>query len=213
MAEVKPRADELAGEVRDRILSGSIVAESWIKQDALAAELGVSKIPLREALRKLEHEGLITSEVNRGFFVRPLRAAEAEEIFALRLKLEPDAIADGALAATVSDQAVAKDALARLRDSIDSHGMTAGALNRAFHIALMAPSAQPLTLGILERLHILSERYVAKHLEPAERAPRANSEHETLLRAWLRRDAGAARRIALDHIARTLAELRTELTR
>ena len=85
--------------IRDRILSGAVAAGQPVRQDALAAELGVSKIPLREALARLEQEGLVRAEANRGFFVRPLSAAEAEEVYALRLMLEPDAAGAGARAA------------------------------------------------------------------------------------------------------------------
>ena len=79
--------------VRDFILSGVIPSEEPIRQDALAAELRVSKIPLREALARLEQDGLVVSHPNRGFFVRPMSPEEAEEVYALRIKLEPDAAA------------------------------------------------------------------------------------------------------------------------
>ncbi|MGO7251940.1 GntR family transcriptional regulator, partial [Rhizobium brockwellii] len=73
--------------IRERIISGDLPEEQPIRQDALANELGVSKIPLREALARLEQEGLLTSQANRGFFVRSLGAGEAEEIYELRLAL------------------------------------------------------------------------------------------------------------------------------
>ena len=76
--------------LRERILSGDAAPERPLRQDAIAAELGVSKIPLREAMARLEREGLVRAEPNRGWFVRPLSAAEASEVYALRLKLEPE---------------------------------------------------------------------------------------------------------------------------
>src|SRR3546814_19363793 len=72
---------------------GKLRTDTPIRQDALAAELGVSKIPVREALARLEQEGLMTSHPNRGYLVRPMSAAEADEIYALRLALEPAAAA------------------------------------------------------------------------------------------------------------------------
>src|SRR3954464_9151050 len=86
---IRTLSDQLVNLVRDRILSGKVAPNSQIRQDALASELGISKIPLREALTRLEQEGLIDSQTNRGFFVRDLNATEAEEVYALRLKLEP----------------------------------------------------------------------------------------------------------------------------
>ena len=90
---IRNLSEQLVDLVRDRILTGVVAPDRPIRQDALAAELGVSKIPLREALARLEQEGLLTSQANRGFTVRPLNAAEAEEVYALRLKLEPEMIA------------------------------------------------------------------------------------------------------------------------
>lgn len=79
--------------MRERILSAQLPPLQPIRQDALAAELGISKIPLREALTRLEQQGLLRSAPNRGFFVPALDAQEAEEIFELRLQLEPAAAA------------------------------------------------------------------------------------------------------------------------
>jgi DNA-binding GntR family transcriptional regulator len=197
--------------VRARILSGEIQPESWIKQDVLAAELGISKIPLREALRKLEEEGLVKSEVNRGFFVRPLIEAEAEDIFALRLKLEPEIVADAAMVATDADREVAAAALANLQAAIAEHSDQVPALNRAFHMALVHPARKAVTATFVERLHVLAERYVSVHLEPEERGPRANAEHLELLAAWLSRDRAKAFAVTRDHIAETLMDLRVQL--
>src|ERR1043165_8390007 len=96
--------DQIFDLVRERIVSGQVPDDLPIRQDALAAELGVSKIPLREALTRLEQEGLVHSRVNRGYFVSPLGAAEAEEVYALRMKLEPDAVALAAERATDSER-------------------------------------------------------------------------------------------------------------
>ena len=91
--DIRTLSDRLVDVVREFILSGVIAADVPIRQDALAAELRVSKIPLREALARLEQDGLVVSYANRGFFVRPMSPEEAEEIYALRIKLEPDAAA------------------------------------------------------------------------------------------------------------------------
>ena len=76
---VRTLSEQVFEIVRERIVAGSIRPEAPIRQDALAAELGVSKIPLREALARLEHEGLIQGQANRGYSVRPLSAEQADE--------------------------------------------------------------------------------------------------------------------------------------
>lgn len=205
------RNEDLLDRVRARILSGAIQPDSWIKQDVLAAEFGLSKIPVREALRKLEEEGLVASELNRGFFVRPLIAQEAEDIFAIRLKLEPEIVADAAMIATDEEREVAAAALAKLQQAIADHSDKIPALNRAFHMALVHPAKKNVTATFVDRLHVLAERYVRMHLEPEERGPRANAEHLELLAAWLSRDQAKCFEVTRDHIAETLMDLREQL--
>ena len=197
--------------VRDRILSGAVAAGGPLRQDALAAELGISKIPLREALARLEQEGLVRAEANRGFFVRPLSAAEAEEVYELRLRLEPEAAAAGARAAGEAERRQAAAALAALEEAIERHAPAVGALNRAFHLALVRPAGREVTAEILARLHVVSERYVRVHLQPSGRDEQANEEHRHLLASWLGREEGAVAELTRGHLGRTLADLRRQL--
>lgn len=208
---IRTLSDQLVSLVRDRILSGSVAPNAPIRQDALATELGVSKIPLREALARLEEEGLVFSHINRGFFVRGLSTDEAEEVYALRLKLEPDAIALASERATEADHKIAIQTLATLDQQTDERGDGVGAFNRAFHLALLRPAGRLITLNILERLHVLSERYVRKHLEPLGRDERANEEHRQMLYAWLHRDLASLRTQTEAHIQTTLNDLRQQL--
>jgi DNA-binding GntR family transcriptional regulator len=208
---VRTLSDQLVELVRDRILSGAVPPDRPIRQDALAGELGVSKIPLREALGRLEQEGLLRSRANRGWYVPPMSTEEVEEVYALRLKLEPDAIAAAARLASEEERAAAHAALDSLEEGVAGDREAVGALNRAFHLALIRPGRQPVTAGILERLHILSDRYVRKHLEPLGRDARANEEHRWMLETWLARDGAAIAELARLHIERTLADLRREL--
>lgn len=209
---VRNLAEQLVDVVRDRILTGVVAPDRPIRQDALASELGVSKIPLREALARLEQDGLLVSQANRGFTVRPLTAAEAEEVYALRLKLEPEMTALAARNATAADQARASDFLDKVDAMTDSLGEGVGAFNRAFHLALLRPANQPVTFTILERLHVLSERYVRKHLEPLGRDERANEEHREMLEAWMARDERKIAALAVVHIGKTLDDLRVQLS-
>lgn len=210
---VRNLSDQLQELVRNRILSGEAAPDLPVRQDILAAELGVSKIPLREALAKLEQEGLLRSEPNRGFFVRPLTTEEAEEVYALRLKLEPDAVARAALKATPEEQDHAREALRALDRATNEHGHSVGAFNRAFHLALVRPLREPITSGFLEKLQVFSERYVRKHLEPYGRDERANDEHRQLLEAWLARDPKAVADLMRSHIVQTLEDLRRQLAK
>ena len=205
-------SEGLVERLRERILGGAVAPGQPLRQDALAAELGVSKIPLREALARLEQDGLLRSEANRGYFVRPLTAEEAAEVYALRLKLEPETAACAAMRADSAEQQTARDRLERLDAIMLAHGENVGIANRAFHLALLRPARRPVTFDILERLHIQSERYVRKHLEPLGRDKRATAEHRALLDAWRNRDGKTVERLMHAHIAQTLEDLRRQLS-
>src|SRR3546814_10935517 len=179
-------SEQLVNRVRDRILSGRVPANSPIRQDALAKELGISKIPLREALARLLLEGRFQSDVTRGFFVRGLNTDGAGEVYALRLRLEPDAVVLAAERATPEQHRIAIDTLATLCEVTEAGGGRVDAFNRAFHLALLQAAGQPITVNFLERLHVLSARYVRKHLEPLGRDERANEEHRQMPDAWAR---------------------------
>lgn len=197
--------------VRERIVSGHIGTNTPIRQDALAAELGVSKIPLREALARLEQEGLLTSHANRGFFVQPLSAEQMEEIYALRLAVEPAAAAHAAAVATAADQAAAQAAFDHLDHAAGADLSAVAVRNREFHVALVRPGRKLLTTQTVERLSILAERYVIRHLEPAGRETRAHREHAMLLDAFLARDGEGLRTLLVGHIGATLQDLRIQL--
>ena len=93
---LRTMSGQIVTRIRDKILSGDYAPGSALLQDSIAAEFGVSKIPVREALVRLRAEGLIDIEAHRGFRVRPLLAAEVDEVFRLRLALEPVAVSEGA---------------------------------------------------------------------------------------------------------------------
>ena len=205
--------DQIVELLRERIVAGELPAATSIRQDALAQELGVSKIPLREAFARLEQDGLVVSERNRGFFVKPLSAEEAVDVFDLRLKIEPDAVAIAARRANAADRMAARAALAALdAATLGAEGpRRAGALNRAFHLALIRPSGRAVTLQTIERLQLIAERYVVKHLEPLERPARAAEEHAALLAAWETGRTYEARALLQAHIRRTLEDLERQL--
>jgi DNA-binding GntR family transcriptional regulator len=196
--------------VRERIVSGQLAGSAAIRQDALATELGVSKIPLREALARLEQEGLLASQANRGYFVRPMSADQADEIYALRLALEPGAAAFAAQVADEADRARALDAFEKLDSAAGTNLPEVALRNRDFHVALVRPGRRLLTTQLIERLAVLAERYVVAHLQPAGRETRAHREHRQLLDAFVARDGPALETLLHRHIKATLDDLREQ---
>jgi DNA-binding GntR family transcriptional regulator len=203
-------SDQIIDVLRKRVIAGGFDIGAPIRQDALAAELGVSKIPLREAFAKLEQEGLIVSHANRGYFVSPLSLEEALDVLDLRLKLEPSANAEASARLEHGDIQAARGALARLEEAMAASDPSAGEFNREFHVYLARPCHRPVTLQIIERLHVLSERYVVRHQE-SRGAARTSAEHRELFEAWAAGQSERAEALAAQHILGTRDDLVREL--
>ncbi len=197
--------------IRERILSAELPPLAPVRQDALAEELGISKIPLREALTRLEQQGLLSSHPNRGYVVSALSADEAEEVFALRIKIEPAAAAAACRHADAPHREAATTALHQLEAALQTDPIEAVRCNRRFHLALVQNPRRKLTAQVLERLHMVAERYVRKHLEPQGRNERADREHRDILSAWLAAEAKTVEALLKAHLQTTLGELRQEL--
>jgi DNA-binding GntR family transcriptional regulator len=195
-------AERVTDALRTRILAGQYEPGAPLRQDAVAAELGVSRIPLREALNHLEAEGLVLGLAHRGFIVREMNRKDADELFSLRLQLEPAAVAEAAQLATVADQDAVRRLLERLKTAARQRdAATASELGRAISIALCAPSQRPITAELLSRLHAISQRYVSRHLNGSG-APNI-PEFELLYEIWRGRRGDEAAAIVTHQVART----------
>ena len=207
-ALVRTVSTQLIGLLRAKIVNGAYAPSAPLLQDAIAAEFGVSKIPVREALLQLHAEGLVDVFAHRGFQVRPLSTGEAEEVFRLRLQIEPHAVAAGARLAGAADRAAAQATYQRLRAALSSGRLEeAGDLNRDFHLSLLVARRQPFTHEVLQRLLTLCQRYVRLHLQPRGRSSRADREHKALLAAWAAGAAAQAEKLATSHIEATYEDL------
>jgi DNA-binding GntR family transcriptional regulator len=205
---VQSMTSQLIVRFRDRILAGTYAPGAALRQDVLASEFGTSKIPVREALVQLQSEGLVNIFPNRGFQVRPLAAAELDEVFKLRLQIEPTAVALGAKLATGADHLAAQKAFDELSEAAAAREFAAlGQLNRNFHLLLIVPRLQPVAAEILNRLHMLAQRYVQAHLRPEGRVKRASREHTALLKAWKMGKVRAAKALIHTHITATRDDL------
>jgi DNA-binding GntR family transcriptional regulator len=207
----RPLPDRLYDEVRARIVSGVLAPGRPLRQDTIATELGVSKIPLREALNRLEQDGLVALNPRRGYEVAPMTAGGAEDVFDLRMRIEPAAAALGAQLATDDDRLAARGAFAALDTAIANGDPRASDLNREFHLALVRPGRRPLTTQLVDRLHALSARYVGAHLQPEGRSERARHEHRELFDAWIAQRPHSVETLVRAHIAVTLDDLRDQL--
>lgn len=187
--------------IRERILHGEYPEGAALRQDALALELGVSRIPVREALRQLETEGLVTFSPHVGAVVSTLSLGEIKELFELRALIEADLLRRAAPHIAEGDLRRAQDALERYEVALASGDKGAwGGLNWQFHSALYLPAAQPLTMGIVQNLHLQSERYQRMQLALTHGETRANEEHRAIVRALREGEAQHAVSLLTSHI-------------
>ena len=201
-------AERVFDALRELIVTGRLESETPIRQDALAAKLGVSKIPLREALMRLEQVGLLASRGSRGYYVPPMSVEQLEEIYDLRLALEPGAVVRAAEHADDAARAAAIDAMQRLDRATSVNGTDVAEWTRVFHVALVAPAQWPLVTQLIERLLFLSERYLMAILISGPQRDRNCREQQQLLDAWLARDAALLERRLTRYLQQSLITLK-----
>jgi DNA-binding GntR family transcriptional regulator len=187
--------------IREKILWGDYAEGSPLRQDAIAAELGVSRIPVREALRQLEVEGLVTFSPHCGAVVSVLSLAEIKELFELRALIEVELLRR---AVPFMDE----ESLTRASEILDHYEVALqrgnvsewGSLNWEFHSVLYAPAKQPLTMGIVQNLQNQSDRYFRMQLALTHGESRANEEHRAILAAVSQGDSPHACSLLTSHI-------------
>jgi DNA-binding GntR family transcriptional regulator len=187
--------------MRERILRGEYPEGEPLRQDAIAVELGVSRIPVREALRQLEAEGLVTFNPHRGAVVSTMSLPEIAELFELRADIESDLIRRAVPHIRSEDHARAKEILHAYELALRAGEVAKwGDLNWQFHSTLYAPAGRNFTMGVVGRLHQQSDRYLRMQLALTHGESRAKDEHRAIAAAMKRADARLASKLMRDHI-------------
>jgi DNA-binding GntR family transcriptional regulator len=200
LSPVSSRADLVAESIRTAILAGRIRPGDTLVERRLAAELGVSKTPVREALIMLAAGGLVVLTPSRGTSVRLLDADDLRKIQEVRLLLEPWAVA--AMTRLGGDIGPAKAALARSAAHLDTvdHGELSVA-NRDFHRALYAGCGNEFVIASLDSVRDLAALAAVSLLWPHWPTWREEHvEHERILKAVEAGDADSAQRLTRQHI-------------
>ncbi len=174
--------DQVYEAIRDRITTGSLPRGARIHQEDLAEELGVSRTPVREALRRLAAEGLVQMRTNRGARVADVGRSDMHAAYAARLVIEPGA-------ARLAAQEVAPAPLARMRTALAAQRRAIPGVspsfdaNREFHIALVQASGNQFLLQFVERLWVarIGEVIYERQSETPERMGMDADEHEQIL--------------------------------
>jgi DNA-binding GntR family transcriptional regulator len=197
---VATKAEAVYQELRGRILDGSIQPASTLNQEALAATLGLSITPLREALRRLESEGLVRLEAHRTMTIAPLTRRELHELYAVRLQLDPFAAA--LTARDASDETLSEiERLARKR--VERHPRALLQHNRTFHHAIYSSCGNLVLIGVLDQLWNRTDRYRLIVLQNRIQERAAEEEHREIAAALLGRDAKRVTDLVHGHVEKT----------
>ena len=167
-----------------------------MRQDELARRFGISHIPVREALRRLEAEGLVLIRPRRGAIVAGLSAREIQELNEMRVALECCALR---LAIPKLDEHSIREA-SRILDRIDRQPERWTSLNTDFHCTLYEAAARPRLLETIRSLQRNVERYLREEVEAVGNLADSQHEHRMLLECAKRGDADAACALLVEHI-------------
>lgn len=197
-------------QLRQAILAGRHAAGSQLRQDALAAEFGVSRIPVREALFQLEAEGLVHIAPHKGAIVAGFAADEIDDVFDLRVLLEPRLLRRSVPKLNVADYEEVAGLDAAFAEAIARNDVARwGELNAQLHLSLYRHAALPRTLSIVTALLQSSDRYTRVQMNRAAALARAQREHRRLI--VLCREGRTA--MACDFLAEHIEAVRRDLHR
>lgn len=193
--------------LRRAILRGTLAGGTRLVQAEIAAELGVSTTPVREALRDLATEGLVDLDAHRGASVHELELSEVQEIYSLRLLLEPEAMRRTSVELDEAALNRAELVQKQMDEELDN-GIWAD-LNREFHGMLVDGLELPRLRSILHNLQDGAAPYVGRVLQRVDSLrEQANSEHRELLAALRDKDGERAAEITEAHLGHTISALR-----
>lgn len=199
--------------ITEKIISGELPGGQPIRQEAIAKELGVSRVPIREALLQLEADGLVQIQTHRGAVVSSLSREDAIDVFDTREILELFLIQKAVGAATQRDYDAIQAVLDRYDMAIRQGGEPAqlSQINWDFHIALLEPSQRPRSLSVLRMLYISLDRYLQLQIQPKEAQRAAVKDHRAMFEAYTRRDTREVTRFLKTHMALAYEEVLTRL--
>lgn len=210
----KTLASKVHERIREAILTRALKPGMRIDQNQMAEYLNVSLAPVREALKGLEAEGLVTIVPRRGAFVTEVSLTDLEELYFARALLEGETIYHAVVHVSEADLNDLQDLIDRMKH-VDEGGevSTYIALNREFHLRIYTALNNQHLLTMIRNLWERSELYRYHYMMIAHDKERVHREHQSILDACRRRDQAGAREAAAHHIHQTQVELTEYLQR
>ena len=197
----------IAAYLREEILHGRFLPGDRIRQEDIADRFGASRLPVREALRMLEAEGLTEHESNKGARVPRLSRHEVDVVYQMRERLEPLALIESLPTLTDEEHARLEEVQAEIESNADVERFLE--LDREFHLLTYSGCALDPLNSMVTRLWNSTQHYRRMYVQLGGRSRMwvVNAEHRLILDAVVRRDAVDAERYLQGHIRRTRIEL------
>ena len=206
VAEALTKTDHAYLRIRKGILDGHFMPGKPLDQEELARQLGLSTTPVREALRRLESERLVIRRAHRDIIVAPLSTETVEEVYAIRLSLDPLA---ASLAATQASQEERRRILdLALASPAGLDPLTQLDRNRNLHRAIYGACGNSMLVEILDKLWDLSDRFRLVTLADRSVIVSAHAEHEAIARAVAESRPDEAAKLMREHTAESLQRIR-----
>lgn len=198
-------------ELRNAILNGVFAPGQVLRQEDVAVRLGVSRSPLREALPRLEAEGIVVSNPRRGYAVAALEPTRIVEAFDLRMLLEAQLASHAVRKRTDADIALAYRTLGDMAALVDAEDLTDRTrwfdLNAEFHRVLMAPADLPLHMQALRTVSGIVEAYVRAEVRLTGDLTLAQAEHSQMCKTFALGDEQGFVSLIRDHANNTRSRL------
>lgn len=202
MSSVKPPTAQEAvlAALRSDIATGILEPGEQVVQEDLARRYGVSRVPIREALRILEAEGLLTYHPHRGYFVAELSVEDLQEVYRIRELLEAEALRHVVEQVTDIDVDDLHALMSQVEEATASGDITAiQATNRDFHFAMLEVSDRPRLVRMIRLLWDVTDAYRAVYFMDQVHRDRINAEHRAMVDALRARDADLLISLAGEH--------------
>lgn len=191
--------------IREDILSGKYAQNEELKENTIGNELGVSRTPVREALRQLELKGLVNIIPNKGAYVTGITEKDIQDIYVIRSYLE-------GLCARWACEHISEEQLQELEEVVylsefhikKQHHEQVLELDNKFHELIYEASNSKILRHVLSDFHHYVQRIRKITLSKPERAEKSNEEHSAILEALRQRDGVRAETLAHEHMIRTI---------
>jgi len=202
--------ENIAAELRSELMAGTLRPGAELSQVGLAERFGVSRIPIRDALRILAGEGLVEIEANRGARAIALTPGEVREIYDLRVLLECDCLHRAAEKMTPTTL----DEIERIRRKSDLDAGTPGwaAGDWAFHRALYSPAARPRQIAMIEALRRTCQLHIGAYATMPARKPRWLADHRAIVEHLRTKETERAISVLQAHLEAAAQHLLARMT-